>query len=299
MLAGRMRQWRRNPKIAPIPVICVGNAVVGGSGKTPVVLSLIALLRAQGYTPHVLSRGYGGQGVTHMPRQVQATTDSAADVGDEPLLLAAHAPTWVGHDRAASARAAAEAGALVALMDDGWQSPALRKDINLLVLDGAYGVGNGFGLPAGPLRESWRAALARADAVVLYGEDRQGLLTGTALPVFRVTLQAAPEARARWNGQRVLAFAGIARPEKFFATLESLGAEIVARHTFPDHYAYDKEVFTLMAEAQAMNAVAVTTEKDWVRLTERERVEYLPVHCVWENEAALSAWLTERLARLG
>ncbi len=296
LIGGKIRQARGRPQAAPIPVICIGNAVVGGSGKTPVVRALAEMLQAAGHRPHILSRGYGGKAVGAMPRRVQ-TTDHSADVGDEPLMLAATAPVWVSPNRLASAKAAADADADAdaAIMDDGWQSTALRKDINLLVLDGAYGIGNGFGLPAGPLRECWPAALARADAVVLYGQDAHGLLQGSDLPVFRAALAADRE--GDWHGRRLLAFAGIGRPEKFFATLENLGAQMVEQRAFPDHHPYDaEEIRALTERAQALDATLATTEKDWARMGRPEAVAYLPVRCRWEDEAGLRRWLLARLA---
>lgn len=294
-LGGRFRQRFGQPKAAPIPVLCVGNAVVGGSGKTPVVLSLVELLRDMGHQPHILSRGYGGRSVTRTPRLVRGASDSALEVGDEPLMLAASAPTWVGRDRVASAFATAEAGATIAIMDDGWQSPRLRKDINLLVLDGAYGVGNGFGLPAGPLRESWPAALSRADAVVLYGRDEHGLLAGSSLPVFPAAMEADAKTRAHWAGRRVFAFAGIGRPEKFFATLEALGAQVLERRAFPDHRYYTEEdIRNLLERARSLDAIPVTTEKDWTRMGQHAgTIEYLAVRCVWKEEQALREWLAQ------
>ncbi|MDE2581170.1 MAG: tetraacyldisaccharide 4'-kinase, partial [Rhodospirillales bacterium] len=171
--------WR-----APVPVLCVGNATVGGAGKTTVALDLAARLARAGRTPHVLLRGY--RGTMRGVRRV-APGDSAALVGDEALLLAEVAPTWVGADRAASARAAVAAGAGALVMDDGLQNPGLVKDVALLVIDGGFGFGNGRVLPAGPLREPVAAAAARCAAAVLIGEDRHGARAALqpALPVLR------------------------------------------------------------------------------------------------------------------
>lgn len=269
---------------APVPVICVGNLVVGGAGKTPVVESIASLLAARGRRPAILSRGYAG--TLRGPMRVDAARNTAREVGDEPLLLARTAPVWIGTDRAASARAAAADGADCAIMDDGFQNTRIAKDLSLLVIDGAYGLGNGRVMPAGPLREPAKRGLARADAVVMLGQDRTGLEPQLAKPVLRATLE--PVNGADFASQPVIAFAGIGRPEKFFATLESCGAHLIARHAFPDHHRYtDAELRRLAGKASS--TLLVTTEKDWVRLTPdwRARVAALAVRVIWQDETRL------------
>jgi tetraacyldisaccharide 4'-kinase len=275
----------------PVPVLCVGNLVAGGAGKTPVVLSLAARLGARGRAVHILSRGYGGS--LAGPVRVDPARHSAAEVGDEPLLLAQAAPTWVARDRARGGRAAAEAGAALLLLDDGLQNPGIAKDLSLLVVDGGYGFGNGRVLPAGPLRESLAAGLARADAVVLMGDDRAGVgaLLG-AKPVLRARLVA--ERAGQFAGRPVVAFAGIGRNAKFFDTLAGTGARLVARHGFPDHHRYRAaELDRLGAEAEAAGALLVTTAKDAARLAPawRARVAVLHVAVAWQDEAMLDALL--------
>ncbi|MEE9209502.1 MAG: tetraacyldisaccharide 4'-kinase, partial [Kiloniellales bacterium] len=278
------------------PVVCVGNLVAGGAGKTPVVLALVAALAARGAV-HCLSRGYGGS--SPGPRRVDAARDSAVEVGDEALLLARAAPSWVARDRTAGARAAAAAGARVLVMDDGFQNPALAKDLSLVVVDGAYGFGNRRGMPAGPLRESVARGLARADAVVLLGRDELNLGAALArrLPVLTAQLAPRPGSESL-VGRKVLAFAGIGRPEKFFATLAGpeggLGAELVETRAFPDHHPYSAaELRSLRARARSLDAILVTTEKDAVRLTpeQREGIETLAVAVAWDDPAALQALL--------
>jgi tetraacyldisaccharide 4'-kinase len=219
-------------------------------------------------------------------------------VGDEPLLLAAAAPTWVARDRVAGVRAAAASGAEIILMDDGFQNPSIAKDMTLLVIDGAYGFGNGRVIPAGPLRESVAAALRRADAVVLMGDDEKGVLQhlGGAR-----TLRArlAPLGGSGLRGASVVAFAGIGRPAKFFRSLEEIGAVIVARHGFPDHHPYgERELARLSADAAKQGARLITTAKDAMRLSPawRTRVSVLPVGVVWRDEAVLEALLAPFLA---
>ncbi len=292
-LAGRLRRALVPSVSADIPVICVGNLVAGGAGKTPVVLALVEALAARGASVHCLSRGYRGR--TPGPRRVEAARDSAAEVGDEALLLARAAPSWVARDRAAGARAAIAAGAQVLVMDDGFQNPALAKDLSLVVVDGAYGFGNRRVMPAGPLRETVARGLARADAVVLLGRDERnlGAALGGGLPVLTAKIAPRPGSE-RLAGRKVMAFAGIGRPEKFFATLTGLGAELAETRAFPDHHPYSAgDLRDLRERAQALGADLVTTEKDAVRLTleQRDGIEVLAVAVAWDDPAALQALL--------
>ncbi|HYD65959.1 tetraacyldisaccharide 4'-kinase [Azospirillum sp.] len=297
-LAGRLRFATTRAERAPVPIVCVGNLVAGGAGKTPVALALAEALAARGTAVHFLTRGHGG--TERGPLRVDPARHDAGQVGDEALLLASHAPTWVARDRVAGARAAAAAGAEVVVMDDGFQNPHLAKDLSLVVVDGAAGFGNGCLLPAGPLREPVARGLSRADAVVLMGEDRTGVAARVApLPVLRARVE--PDADHGLRGRRVLAFAGIGRPEKFFATLESLGAVLAGRVPFADHHPYTAaEVADLLARAEALNALPVTTAKDAVRLPAdvRARVRVLPVCAVFDDAEALGA-LLDRLPALG
>lgn len=283
--------WR-----APVPVICCGNVTVGGAGKTTLALDLGQRLLARGVAVHFLLRGYGGavRGVHRV-----ATGDPASLVGDEALLLSAVAPTWVGADRAASARAAVAAGAQALVLDDGLQNPTLIKDLSLLVVDGATGFGNGRVLPAGPLREPVGAGAARCQAAVLIGEDATG--TAAQLPPglkpLRARLEPGKEI-ASLIGQRVLAFAGLALPEKFFSGLMRAGVDVVARQAFPDHHPYtETELQALLTEASRLDAVPVTTPKDAVRLpdTVRDAVEVIGVELVWENQAEIEAVLDQSI----
>jgi tetraacyldisaccharide 4'-kinase len=280
--------WR-----APVPVICCGNVTVGGAGKTTLALDLGRRLIAHGRRVHFLSRGYGGRGGgTHRV----APGDAAADVGDEPLLLAEVAPTWTGADRAASAQAAVAAGAEALVLDDGLQNPTLRKDLSLLVIDGASGFGNGRVLPAGPLREPIAAGASRCHAAVLIGADRAGAVAALprGLPLLRARLVHGPEVD-ELAGRRALAFAGIASPEKFFATLGEAGVVLAARVGFPDHHPYtDSELRRLLDEAARLDAVPVTTPKDAVRLPAARlaEVRVVDVAIAWEDPPAIEALLS-------
>ena len=264
-------RWRiTKPATVGIPVICIGNAVMGGAGKTPVALTLARHLIAAGWNPHFLSRGYGGtlaEGNDGAIR-VERGHHGAADVGDEPLLLAATAPTWVAPNRPAGARAAEAAGADILIMDDGYQNPSLAKDLNILVIDGGYGFGNGKIFPAGPLRELRGMALSRADAVVLFEPVGEGLREGfpDGLPVHTARLiSKSPPTLA--PGQPVLAFCGIGRPEKFFDALADCGLKVVETRAFSDHHLYsDAELSMLSGRARSLDATLVTTDKDAVRI---------------------------------
>jgi tetraacyldisaccharide 4'-kinase len=289
----KLRQGGAKTVRLGIPVICAGNLVAGGAGKTPTALALGALLRAQGGTPHFLTRGYGG--ALSGPVRVDPSAHTAADVGDEALLLAAEAPTWVSRDRVAGARAAEAAGATAIVMDDGFQNPKLAKDISFIVVDGGYGFGNGHLMPAGPLREQLPDGLARAQAAILIGEDRHGVaeqLEGK-LPVLRARLEPDENAH-RLAGRTILAFAGIARPAKFYDTLRRLGCNIALTQDFADHHPYTPdEIMALCESASAFGALPVTTEKDLVRFPPEARgmVGTVRVRLVWDDPAAIAALL--------
>ena len=280
---------------ASVPVICCGNVTVGGAGKTTVALDIGACLVAYGHIVHFLLRGYGG--TVRGPHRV-AAGDTAAEVGDEALLLAAVAPTWTGADRVASARSAIAAGAQVLVLDDGLQNPGLHKDLSLLVVDGASGFGNGRVLPAGPLREPVAAAAARCQAAVLIGPDCTGVAAALPLPVLRAELRPGPEVAA-YVGRRVLAFAGIARPEKFFTMLADAGAVVAGTLPFPDHHPFSEpDLDRVLAMATRANAVPITTPKDAVRVPTayRDRVVVVGVSLSWDEPTAFDA-LLGRLAR--
>ncbi len=296
-LGAQVRPLLTKPVKVNVPVLCVGNLTAGGAGKTPTVVALVEFLRELGAVPHVLSRGYGGS--LSGPLQVDPDKHSAGEVGDEPLLLARHAPVWIGKDRVASAKAAIVAGATVLIMDDGFQNPSLNKDLSLLVVGGSYGFGNQRLLPAGPLREGLSSGLARSQGMLIIGEDVHNVgeyAEGKAL--LKARIQADNAASQRLNGQDVVAFAGIGLPEKFRKTLEALGANVVSFQAFADHHKFTiSEIEALIGKAKDLDVPLVTTEKDWVRLPEKLRasVQQLPIEVVFEDEAQVRSWLAGNL----
>ncbi|MDP6174648.1 MAG: tetraacyldisaccharide 4'-kinase, partial [Rhodospirillales bacterium] len=270
--AGRLRFAFSSPWRASVPVICVGNLVTGGAGKTPVALSIGQRLADQGREVHFLTRGHGG--ALKGPVKAEPGKHTVDEVGDEALLLARLAPTWVAGARPAGARAAIAGGAEVLVMDDGFQNPALFKDLSLIVIDGPAGLGNGRLIPAGPLREGLAVGLGRAQAVVMMGSDDRGMedrMAGRGPQLLRASLQA-DGASERLAGRRVVGFAGIGRPAKFFATLGEIGCQVMECHEFSDHYRYDqRDLDHLAGRAAVLDAVLVTTAKDGVRLPPKAR----------------------------
>ena len=293
---GRLKRKLARPYTPSIPVLCVGNVNVGGTGKTPVSLSIGRMLLEKGLKVAYLSRGYGGSEVG--PLQVDPEVHTSAEVGDEPLLLGRLAPTIVARDRVAGAKALEALGAEVILMDDGLQNPSVTKTASLMVVDGAVGFRNRKVMPAGPLREPLRDALARVDAVVRIGPDISNSGRWLRdLPVFGARFEPTAST-LDLNGKAVLGFAGIGRPEKFAETLVEIGAKLVDFVAFDDHAPYTPEaMMALVEQAEAQDAVLVTTEKDLVRLPieARAMVTPVPISLAWENQEAIEELLKTRL----
>jgi tetraacyldisaccharide 4'-kinase len=305
--AAKARFALAQPYRSRLPVICVGNFTVGGAGKTPLALAVARMAQELGRSPAFLTRGYGG--ALTGPHMVDARKDSAADVGDEALLLARAAPTVLARNRPEGAKAIEVTGADLIIMDDGFQNPSLAKDLSLIAIDAASGFGNGFVFPAGPLRAPLGYQIARAHAAVLIGEGgkRVAARLKDRLPVIRARLE--PAGAVKWlKDQPVLAFSGIGRPKKFFATLRDCGADLVETVAFPDHHPFtEAEALALMRQAAQANAALITTEKDWVRLAApagplaqlKAMTRTLPVEIVFRDkgEAELRALIGAMLER--
>ncbi|HTQ15675.1 MAG TPA: tetraacyldisaccharide 4'-kinase [Rhizomicrobium sp.] len=282
--------WRRDharPHRTRAKIVCIGNLTAGGTGKTPIAIAVARALAGRGYRAAFLSRGYGGR--AKGPVIADPDNDSAHDVGDEPLLLARAAPAIVARDRVAGAELADASGAEIVVMDDGHQNFELEKDLSIVVVDAETGFGNGRVLPAGPLREPVAQGLARAGAVVLVGDGAPDLM-GFGRPVLRAHL--APVDVLNVTGRDVVAFAGIGRPAKFFATLRGMGARLADTIAFSDHHVYSASDIARL-RAKARDALLVTTEKDYVRLTptEREGINFLPVRAAFDDVDAFARLL--------
>jgi len=297
--AAGARRMDRPSAHTPCPVICLGNFTLGGAGKTPAALAVAAILRDLGASPVFLSRGYGGR--LPGPLRVEPAAHRAADVGDEPLLLARAAPAVIARDRPAGAALCRSLGATAIVMDDGLQNPSLAKDLSFAVVDAAAGIGNGRVFPAGPLRVPMDRQWPHVGGVILVGEGAAGESVATqararGLPIHRARL--VPE-RADLAGGRWLAFAGIGRPDKFFATLREQGAVLAEARAFPDHHPYrDRDLAGLTADAERLDARLITTEKDAVRLPPDvlARVAVLKVELVFAEPEPLRRQLATALS---
>jgi tetraacyldisaccharide 4'-kinase len=279
---------------APIPLICIGNLIMGGAGKTPTAIAVAQELITQGMKPFFLSRGYGG--TLKGPLLVDGHT--AAEVGDEPLLLLKTAPVCIAHDRILGAKLCVEAGADIIIMDDGFQNPSLHKDLSILVIDGGYGHGNEKVFPAGPLRESLLNGLKRAHACVMIGRDETQTIP--RLSALRPNLKLL-QAHIKVQNQndlpktKIIAFAGIGRPEKFFNTLKNIGANVVSSLSFSDHHYFSEtDIKHLQTLAKQNKAELITTEKDWLRLPPsfQTDVKELKITLEWEDKDMLKTVLS-------
>jgi len=299
-----MRFALASPVRAGIPVICVGNFTAGGAGKTPAAVLIAEMLQDMEVYPSFLSRGYGG--ALAGPHLVNPDRDHAGAVGDEPLLLARHAPTVISRDRRPGAAMIEQQQAGAIIMDDGFQNPQLAKDFSVVVVDAGFGIGNSAVFPAGPLRAPLRFQARRANAVLLIGEGAAGeaLVRRLDLPVLRARIE--PAADTGWLSDfPVVAYSGIGRPAKFFDTLETLGARIAARFAFADHHDYTPEDATrLLSQAREAGARLVTTQKDWVRMRDggtpvgalKAASHILPIRLAIDAES--EDWLKSALAQL-
>jgi tetraacyldisaccharide 4'-kinase len=297
-VGAKLRRMTVRPQILPVPVFCIGNVTVGGSGKTPLSLGIQKRLLAHGVHGHFLTRGYGGS--LKGPVKVDIEMHSALEVGDEALLLARQAPCWVSANRSAGALAAVESGAGAIIMDDGFQNPSLQKTLSLIAVDSTYGFGNGRVMPAGPLREPLGEGLARADGVIIVGprlkNPAMSEIYRIGKPVVGARLVASDVSKIA--GRPVIAFAGIGRPGKFFETLREIDCEIIAKHEFADHQPYDmQDIGPIIKQASEAGLSVVTTEKDLVRVPESLRAQVLPlrVEIEWDDAGQIDALLKKAI----
>ncbi len=293
LLASYLNIKTKTPKSVEKKVICIGNVTAGGSGKTPTSISIAHMLKKMGYNPFFVSRGYGGKlhGVL-----VNNKIHTPQEVGDEPLLLSYEAPIVVNPNRFEAAKKAIENGADIIIMDDGFQNQSLKKDISFLVFDGEFGCGNGFGIPAGPMRESLSEGLKRAQAIIILGEDKVGLSKQiTNKPIFKG--KVVPKIPDNTD-KKVIAFAGIGRPEKFYNSLKECGFEIIETIDFPDHHQYqEKELLDLILKAKKSDAKLYTTSKDFVKIPQNLQKNFntLEIEIKWENQKDIEGFLKQKI----
>lgn len=275
------------------PVICIGNLTAGGTGKTPVAISLAGITQSLGKKTFFVSRGYGGKLKDVI---VDNKKHSAAEVGDEPLLLSRRAQVVVNPDRWQGACKAVENGADLIIMDDGFQNPGLKKDLSFLVFDGGFGYGNGWGIPSGPLRESLSDGLKRAQAIIIIGKDKHNLAEEfNFLPVFKGNIAPKP---LKINNPNAIAFAGIGRPDKFYASMREMGFNLLKTIDFPDHHQYTQpELENLIAMAKELQAELYTTSKDFVKLPPalQKNFKVLEIDIQWEDKAKLIDFLKKHI----
>ncbi|WP_419903637.1 tetraacyldisaccharide 4'-kinase [Kiloniella sp.] len=286
---GFLRQKLTKPVKVKVPVICIGNLSAGGTGKTPITRSIADILTNKGYTPHIVTRGYGG--TERGPIQVQYEKHKPTEVGDEPLMLSSSLPTWVSRDRVLGAEAAIAAGADILLLDDGFQNPKLFKDLSFIIVDANLGFANGRVIPAGPLRETIPSGANRADAVVLMNSNshlsNQEISSHLAeIPVLHAQVEPV-DASIAIKGKSVFAFAAIGYPQKFYSTLEQQRAVLSGTKDFPDHHQYTRsELHEIIKTAENLGAeLILTTEKDYTKIPEdfRNQIHCLPIRAVWDN----------------
>ncbi len=286
-------KYKRSHKVS-VPVICIGNLTAGGTGKTPVAISIASILQQQGLNPFFVSRGYGGNLKNIL---VDSTKHTPQQCGDEPLLLAQQAPVVVNPDRFAGANTAINNGANIIIMDDGFQNPTLHKNLSFLVFDGNFGLGNEFCIPAGPLREDITEGLNRANATIIIGEDKYNLKQRFALPCFCGKIKPHPQ---NHKNKKVIAFAGIGNPQKFYKSLHECGLEILNTYDFPDHHYYtDTELKKLIDIAEKNKALLYTTSKDFVKIPTylQQHFKVLEISIEWESSQDITNFILKQIQK--
>ena len=294
----KLRHQKTKAVSLKTPLICVGNATVGGAGKTPTSIAIAKLLKNLNLKPGFLTRGYGGE--TKGPFRVNALYHTAKQMGDESLILAQHTPTYVAKDRAKGGQKMDGLNLDALIMDDGYQNPSLKKDISFLVIDGQTGFGNDHVFPAGPLREPVEDAVERADALVIIGSPSDNVskvLSTTSVPIFPATVKSLfPENIDKET--KLIAFSGIAFPDKFFNSLKDNGYHLLKKIPFADHHFYtEKDFSNLREKARSVGAKLITTEKDYVRLTKAQKkyVSYVPIELCWKNKKEITTFLKAKI----
>ena len=289
----KLRMIYTTPTLSKIPVICVGNLTIGGNGKTPTSIKVQSLLRDEGYKPHILSKGYKGK--LKGPHLVNSEKDSFIDVGDEALMMSFYGPTWIARDRRAGIKSIIAAGADVIILDDGFQNNSIKKDFSILVIETTVGFGNGYLIPAGPLREHIASGMNRADAIVTIGDDKaqaEFMLNNSFMKEIR-TIKGKLIPKKKYinlKKKKVVAFAGIAHPKKFKITLNELGANIIKFKEFTNHKFFKlKYLEDLITCAKKHNALLITTEKDFMRIPKklRHNFQILKVELEFHNQKVL------------
>ena len=296
-LLGRISRLFVKPWKAPVPVICVGNLVVGGAGKTPTAIAIATVLKSRGWEPHFLTRGYGG--TTTKPLLVNIQDHSSNIVGDEALLLAEISPTWVSSNRTKSAKLAIKSGANILILDDGFQNEGIQKDLSILVIDGEVGFGNKHLLPAGPLRENIAKGLKRSNAALILGNDKKMIAdhilkhTGKEFPILDGSIEPR-DVKPEFFEKKFVAFCGIGRPKKFFDTLDKIGLDIISTFAFDDHHPYSREeLIKLSTYAKRHGAELITTSKDRRRINANINlaINELPIYIKWRKTSELDKFL--------
>jgi len=295
-LGTKLRILLSNKKLSPIPTICIGNIVVGGAGKTPVAMKICKMLIRAGYKPHFISKGYTG--IIKKSTLVERW-HSPTSVGDESLLLSEISSTWIGLNRTESINLAKKNGADCAILDDGFQNPSIRKDFSIIIIDGEQEFGNKRVMPAGPLRESIQRGFSRTDLVIVIGEINDSLTKSIPhkIPIFKAKFKIKKDNEI-FKGKKIIAFAGIAYPNKFYKTLESQGAEIIEKISYSDHYIYNEnDLLSLAEKANKTKSILVTTKKDFVRIPKSYRplINTLDGEIVFEKEEKLTKHLASVL----
>ena len=291
-LATKLRIKYNKSKKVSIPVICIGNLTAGGTGKTPVSISIASILQQQGFNPFFVSRGYGGK-LKNI--QVDNNKHTAQQCGDEPLLLARQAPVIVNPDRFNGANTAINNGADIIIMDDGFQNPKLCKDLSFLVFDGSFGVGNELCIPAGPLRENINDGIKRAQAIIIIGEDKHNLQKRFNLPCFLANIKPLSQ---NIDNPNIIAFAGIGNPQKFYNSLKECGFNLLETYDFPDHHYYSEtELQNLINLAQQQNALLYTTSKDFVKIPPQlqQHFKVLEISIEWQTPQDLTDFILKQI----